>query len=324
MLPYGGDECVAQERARLSPLVQDALSDLGIPGFLTQACESRAAVREGSPERCDGLTTQGLRRGCRFRLAVLRREASACPADRVMPGRDPRCLAWATSNPRLCQALSPDQARFCRAVLANESGSCGRIPEESRALCEEERLRYPEARVGEGSHTEVMPTVLEISWTRSLADGSEERGSETFRFARWGVILSTSTRGHTLTVHDPLESPAQVGLRRTENRRFRLEASIPADRSLPARIACPEGCQLEFVGRGEIRLSTEEATRGYVDWAEFEPVRGGLVWLAFGHSVVTEEGTLSLRGRLRSFVRDIVEVAAPEDLADDGQPPSTR
>ena len=162
-----------------------------------------------------------------------------------------------------------------------------------------------------------MPTVLEVQWERMTREGGEERGTESFRFAKWGITLTRSESFYEIELRNPLELPPRVGLRRHESRRLRLSLSFPRDRELPARLRCPEHCRVDFMGGGGLIVREQDAVTGHVDWAEFDPSRGGTVWLSFRLGLVDDEGTTNLRGRLRTFVRDVIDSEAVPPSADD-------
>ena len=235
----------------------------------------------------------GLRRGCRFRVAITHQNPDACPADRVMPGRDPLCLAWSSRRSRLCQALSPDEARLCRAVMKESAEACADLDESIVLRCNAYRARYPELARPEQTGDGFMPTVLEIQWVRTSRDGAESRGTESFRFARWGVQLIEAELFYEIDLRDPLELPARVGLRHHENRRLRMSLRIPRGREFPVRLSCPEHCRVDFLGgEGLVVSQEEEGVVGHIDWAELEPTRGGTVWFSFRLTKVDEIGTL--------------------------------
>lgn len=308
------ESCVVRLERGMPIDVEEGLRDLGQDRLAAHICEGLHAVKVGDEAACDALVLSASRRACRTRLAIRHRRPEACPTDRVLEGREPGCLAWASGLPLLCQALAPDPAATCRAVLSTEPESCAEVPESERDRCAFFRRRYPSVSgQGEGQ-TATMPTLFEVAWTRTQLGEPDEEGRERFAFGRWGVSVERRAEGDFLVVSDPTLAPEQVGLRAGDNRWFQFEARLPADTELPERRQCPADCVVDFRGRPDVALRTEGLATGHVDWAEFAPERGARVLVHFRLNQVEGARRTEVRGRVRAFVRDVV------DLREEGSP----
>ncbi|MCZ7684703.1 MAG: hypothetical protein M5U28_40385 [Sandaracinaceae bacterium] len=137
------EACLEQLRARTPTAVAEGLADLAYDGFFDDVCRALEAVKTGSVEQCDALAISTARAGCRRRLAVVHGRPSACPGDRVVPGREAVCVAWAARDPGLCRA-SGEEAR-CRAVLAGDDDACRGLRPGDRERCRAHVRRYASA-----------------------------------------------------------------------------------------------------------------------------------------------------------------------------------
>ena len=87
------DACVA-EKAKLDPLVGDALRAIGYDTFLRDACRQLEAARDKKREECEKIDSSALRKQCRSWVAIVSPSASARRATRSpatsTPFVDPR------------------------------------------------------------------------------------------------------------------------------------------------------------------------------------------------------------------------------------------
>jgi hypothetical protein len=124
------DEC-ALDRARLDPLVGDALEAVGYDTFLRDACRVIDAAKANDPERCAAIDASSLEARCRATVAEVAGTPDACPWDSVRRpdrGRDPRCLAIASRDLRLCVAVTdPLERATCEATLSRDDRPCSAL-----------------------------------------------------------------------------------------------------------------------------------------------------------------------------------------------------
>ncbi len=133
--------CVRQ-RAKLDPVVGDALDALGYDTFLRDACRVIEAVKARSTAPCDPITARSLRDRCAMSVAVVLGDSQTCPMEGQ--AHDPLCVALARRDPRLCVSVPADRRASCRAMLAKDPKKCGG---EGRCVRRVERWRrlLPEA-----------------------------------------------------------------------------------------------------------------------------------------------------------------------------------
>ena len=72
------DTCVA-ERAKLDPLVGDALGAIGYDTFLHDACRLLEAAKTKKREACDKIDASPLRARCQSLVAIAARTPESCP-----------------------------------------------------------------------------------------------------------------------------------------------------------------------------------------------------------------------------------------------------
>jgi len=124
------DACVA-ERARVDPIVGDALEAIGYDTFLRDACRVVDAAKANDPARCAAIDASSLEARCRATVAEVSASPEACPWDAPLlraRGRDAKCLAVASRDPRLCAGVSDALDRAtCEATLTHDRRSCATL-----------------------------------------------------------------------------------------------------------------------------------------------------------------------------------------------------
>lgn len=140
---FAGVEACVKERARVDPLLGDALSAIGYDTFVRDACRLLEAAHDKKRERCERIDSSALRARCEAWVAILEGAPDGCPL--AVPGapsrgRDAACLAAASRDPRMCDgAASPRERVRCQALVHRDPGKC---PGSDRACAREaERWR---------------------------------------------------------------------------------------------------------------------------------------------------------------------------------------
>jgi hypothetical protein len=150
------DAC-ALERARLDPMLGDALEAIGYDTFLRDACRVIDAAKAKDASRCAAIDTSSLEARCRTTVAEVAGTPDACPwASLTRPerGREPSCIAVASRDVRLCAAVAdPVERATCQATLAPDNRPCWALPGTSRCARDADR------------------------WRSVIASASEEKGS---------------------------------------------------------------------------------------------------------------------------------------------------
>jgi hypothetical protein len=124
------DACV-DERARLDPVLGDALEAIGYDTFLRDACRVVDATKANDVSRCASIDSSALAARCRATVAEVAGNPDACPweiGDRPAVGRSPACLAVSIRDPRLCAGVADALERAtCEAMLARDAGPCAKL-----------------------------------------------------------------------------------------------------------------------------------------------------------------------------------------------------
>jgi hypothetical protein len=139
------DTCVT-ERAKLDPLVGDALGAIGYDTFLRDACRMLEAAKDKKKEACERIDSSPLRRKCQSWVAILAQAPDQCPLPYeavVTRGRTASCVAIAARDPRLCAGEARSQPRAtCEAMVNNDPRKCSVLLPAQKASCEREVTRW--------------------------------------------------------------------------------------------------------------------------------------------------------------------------------------
>jgi hypothetical protein len=139
------DTCVSQ-RAKLDPLVGDALGSIGYDTFLRDACRMLEAAKDKKKETCERIDSSPLRRRCTSWVAMIAQAPDDCPLQYDgLParGRVPACVAIASRDPRLCAGEGRTQARAtCEAMVNKDPSKCSVLQPNQKAQCERESTRW--------------------------------------------------------------------------------------------------------------------------------------------------------------------------------------
>ena len=293
------DACRAGLRASTPTAVAEGLDDLRYDSFFDDVCAGLAAVKVGSVAGCDAIVPSATRAGCRRRLALLHARPDACPEDRVIEGREPVCVAWASRAPGLCPAASPPDRPRCRAVLSGEPEGCDRLPGGDAARCRAEVARYATAL---GSDRVDVPAVE----ARMRLTVTGEGGRETLErdvLAR-GVVLRADGCARAIAFERPGGEPS-IRLASPQGS-FRLEIRVPPAPELPLELAIgTPAAVLSVVSPTRGELTSISGARGTVTLTAFGAERGALVSARIRG--VLREGMEDVRveGEVTSFVRDL-------------------
>ena len=140
------DACV-EERASVDPVLGDALEAIGYDTFLRDACRVIDATKANDANRCAAIDASSLEARCRATVAEVNGKPEACPweaARRRARGRDAKCVAVASRDPRLCAAVADLRDRAtCEATLGLQR-SCAKLrarTEQARCARDAERWR---------------------------------------------------------------------------------------------------------------------------------------------------------------------------------------
>ena len=124
------DACV-DGLARVDPIAGDALEAIGYDTFLRDACRVIDATKANDPSRCAAIEASSLEARCRATVAEVSGVPDVCPWEspsRRARGRDAKCLAIASRDPRLCAGVTdPLDHATCDATLGHDRRPCAKL-----------------------------------------------------------------------------------------------------------------------------------------------------------------------------------------------------
>ena len=295
------EACVTALRERTATAVAEGLTDLGYDGFFDDLCSGLAAVKAGSEEGCDARSISTARAGCRRRLAIVHARPEACPADRVTPGREPTCVAWASRDPDLCRASA--ESAQCRAVLEGGEGACARLRPSERERCRAHVQRYA-STLGEervASPAAAAPSVFTINLGGTLGGGAQTLERDVLER---GVRVVPRGCELTIALANPLgEVTIPIG---TVEPTFHLELAIPPGREAPIELTLgPSEAVLSVATPEHGGLTSIAGATGSVTLEQLELRRGGALRGTIEGTLRRGDGELAVRGRFATFIRDL-------------------
>jgi hypothetical protein len=294
------DDCIAALRARTPTAVSEGIADLGYDAFFDHVCHAMAAVKSGSVEECDALSITTARAGCRRRLAIVHGRPGACPEDRVTPGREPLCVAWAARDRALCRAT--DATVACRAVLDGDAGSCARLRGGDAERCRALVRRFAEVIGDEAteSATDAPAFTLEV---RKVAEDPLLLERDVLA---QGVRLVPQGCTYAVALANPRGEPSLDLAFGDEPPRFHLELVIPPGAEAPMTLRLgADAAVLSVVTPTLGPLTSLVGAEGTVRIDRFEPRLGGAIRGRVRGSLRHGNERVSVEGRFTTFVRDL-------------------
>lgn len=128
------EACVA-ERAKVDPLLGDAIRAIGYDTLFYDGCRVLHATKDRDVHACEPIVSSALRARCETLVAIARADGEGCPRVRetsVVRGRSPTCLAAATGDARLCQGEPPLQRIHCEALVMRDERRCEWLPDDQK------------------------------------------------------------------------------------------------------------------------------------------------------------------------------------------------
>jgi hypothetical protein len=309
------DTCVA-ERAKLDPLVGDALGAIGYETFLRDACRLLEAARDKKRETCDRIDSSALRARCQTWVAIVSQTPDACPMQfeaLVTRGRNPSCVAVAAKDARLCNGEARSvQRATCEAMVHRDPARCEALLPNQRALCQREVARWRSVLAPPLEGLEKLPTVrgkLVVRGTSGTPDPIAIETDLAPDLAR-GVVAVT-TRDRTRIEIGTLVESEVARIAASPQKRSRIGLAVIAQngegRGIGGATASGPTVQkleLELPGEAPI-VSPPSVCDCKLTSAKIASQRGG-------EAAVVLDGTVSSNGRtykvsldLVTFVRDV-------------------
>lgn len=302
------DQCVA-ERAKMDPLVGDALSAIGYDTFLRDACRLLEAAKDRRRETCELVDSSALRARCQTWVAQVARTPDACPLQfegMVTRGRSASCVAVAARDPRLCAGEARTAARAtCEALTARDAARCDVLLPAQRGLCQRELARWSGLLSAPLEGLEKIAPArakLAVHGVNGTAEPLVPEVDLAADYAR-GVVLVTSAGRARLEVGTLVESEA-ARIAASPQKRPRIGLAVVVD----DKRTTLQKLELELPGDAPL-VSPPMACDCTVKVEKPPAKRGDAL-------VLTLEGTLTTSGRsykiafeLASFARDLVQEA---------------
>jgi len=297
-------QCRRDVQNKLLPEVAEALSDLRYDAFIEDVCKGLLALKTGSLEACKGLSVSAAQDGCMRRLALLKGNPAACPQARLVEGRDPLCLAWATRRLALCNSLGSQEQVLCRAVLRHAKADCNRLEGAAAAHCRVLTKRYGPLLedVIQDEQQETHQLKVDGKWPQTT--GREFHSKDTT--VERGVHLKAVGCKYRVELGDTrVLSVADFGQIKYSPR-TRLHFAVDPQQPAPQRqrFAPPDAGVKVAVSPTE-EYASLDATAGFIELQTFTPQRGAKVAGKFEATLSQVGQILKIEGQFSTFVRDL-------------------
>ena len=307
------DQCVT-ERAKLDPLVGDALGAIGYETFLRDACRLLEAAKDRKRETCDKIDSSALRARCQSWVAMISQTPDACPMQFegiVTRGRNPSCVAIAAKDPRLCNGESRTVQRgTCEAMATRDPARCDALLPNQRPLCKREVARWRAVLAPPLEGLAKLPAPrgkLTIRGAAGTPDPPTTEVDLAQDFAR-GVVVVTARERMRVELGSVVESEAaRIAASPQKRPRVGLAFVLEPGKTEPRPVL--QKLELELPGDAPV-VSPPATCDCKITTARVSNVRGGEAGIAL-------EGTLTSGGRsytigldLSTFVRDVVPESA--------------
>jgi hypothetical protein len=294
-------EACVEAHAKTDPLVGDALQAIGYDTFLRDACRVLQAMKSKTKDACAAIDAQGLRARCEGSVAMQNGAPDDCPPEIPdTPGRDARCVAAASRNPRLCGGVGPsaDARKACEALVTREEKRCG--PD---AACAREVARWK--NVLPAPENSGAPYTSRASIEARGAEGTADPPSPMTDLAAdfmRGVVVSLDFAG----AHVALGSRREIGATTfapapTGRTRLALDVLVPSEK--PAEL---EHAEVSVPGSATFVLPGARFD-GRVLVTKLEPKRGGEMNVTLEGTVGAAPRAYRIKAEIATFVRDVVK-----------------
>lgn len=308
------DACV-EARSRLDPLVGEAIDALGYDTLLQDACRLLDAAKAREPRRCDAIGATSLRERCQATVAELAGDADACPWEtpaRPRLGRDPGCVAIALRDVRLCAGATRSSAEVtCRAILTHDKARCSTLSAGSEAARCARIVDRWQAAVPAATEDRPAPQTLgalHVEPVEPIETGAAGFDAALGPDVRRGVVVEEERDGAHVIVGslseaglDFIAPSPHVGATLAFEM-VAVAANSSRTKGVDARI---ERAKLVIPGRALVAPAAAPSTLR-ATLSRFEPKRGAPLDVTIEGTLSSGAGTWRLRGRLATFVRDVV------------------
>lgn len=308
------EQCVA-ERAKIDPLLGDALRGIGYDTFVRDACRMLEAAKDRKRETCEKIDSSALRSRCQSWVAMIAQQPDQCPlVYEALParGRQPSCVAVAGRDPRMCAGEPRSAPRAtCEAMASRDEQKCDALLPNDKASCRREHTRWKNLLSAPLDGLAKLPAVrakLTLKGDGPTPDPAQPETDLAPDFAR-GVVVVTLRERARVEIGSLGESEA-VRVAPSPNKRPRAGLSVllepPALGSKEAPKPVLQKLEIDVPGEASLVYPGGAKCECKVTTARIDKTRGGDV-------AIVVDGIISLGTRaykvnidLSTFVRDVV------------------
>lgn len=305
------DACV-DARARLDPLVGEAIEAIGYDTFLRDACRILDAAKAREPKRCERIDASSLRERCQTTVAEVIGDANLCPwaeAARPRLGRDPACVAIALRDARMCAGAAHSAAQTtCEAIVTHDSARCGNLAHLDAARCERMADRWRRAVPVSSSADRPLWQPRGSLRVETVDAGSSlgvdvDLGPD----VRHGVVVAEDRNGAHFVV-GPLSHSGLDFIAPSPHVRATLAFEVlvlpqASSRTVPSA----QVRRAELVVPGRVAAATPAAHSTLeAKISRFEPTRGAPLEFTIDGALSDSTGVWPVHGQVATFVRDVL------------------
>ena len=308
--------CVEQ-RARIDPMLGDAIEAIGYDTFFADACRVIDAAKAGDAKRCQGIATSALRGHCRVTVAELRANPNTCPwtqPSQPSLGRDPTCVAIAARIAPLCGAQhDPVERAVCIGLLEparrDASGCTKLFSRQQRERCTRAIARWRSV-LSPGATLIDAAAVFAASGALRVDQGEGEGGATAIDLKREveeGTVLVQQGEGVKFVLGTIADDGATLFVAPPNgSATFGIEIDVPSSRD-STREARVRRLELLLPGRPALTLQSAAAAGLKVHIDQLGLERGEAVALTLDGQLRGESTKIHLEAA--TFVRDVVTAA---------------
>ncbi len=306
------EDCM-RDRAKLDPVVGDALENIGYDTFLRDACRVLEAAKTKDARRCTLIDASTLKARCNAVIAISTHDADACPRVGARPdrGRDPSCVAQATRSPVLCVAVDRHDRSLCDAMLGKDDKACDSLLiDAERASCVRDVVRWRSTLADGAPQVTVVAPVkatLEVHGTEGHPDPKVTSYDVTADLARGVVVVIEKNRSRmTIGETDDLSLSPQA-TNPMSSAKFGFKLLFGPDPSAPVEL---EGATLSVPGASSLACASNKCVLA-VKIVKVDATRGGAVHLEIDGSVSGGTQAFKVHADIETFVRDTIVERLP-------------
>ena len=308
------EQCVS-ERAKIDPLLGDALRGIGYDTFVRDACRMLEAAKDRKRETCEKIDSSALRSRCQSWVAMIAQQPEQCPlVYEALParGRQPSCIAIAGRDPRMCigEARSAPRAT-CEAMASRDEQKCDALLPNDKASCRREHARWKNLLSAPLEGLAKLPAVqskMTLKGDGPTPDPAQPEVDLAQDFAR-GVVVVTLRDRARVEIGSLGESEA-VRVAPSPNKKPRAGLAVllepPALGSKEAPKPVLQKLEIEVPGEATLVYPGGAKCECKVTTARIDRTRGGDVAIVVEGVIGLGTKAYKVNINVATFVRDVV------------------